>query len=211
MSSEKWVTLHSKNEPELTMLSLIGLLNTYEAQFYVASMILVLEYLHNNSIIHRDIKPENIMVDQEGYLKLTDLSTAKIMKGKTNKAYTIIGTPHYMAPEILTGKGYSFLVDLWSLGVCLYEFMCGLVPFGEEAEDPYEIYEDIVRKEIKFPSYLKDRKAKKLIDQLLNRTPEQRLSGSYVALRSHSWFDNFDWVNLLNPTHFSMTSLGKTL
>jgi cGMP-dependent protein kinase len=182
----------------------MGLLNTYEAQFYVASMILVLENLHHAQIIHRDIKPENIMVDADGYLKLTDLSTAKQMKGKAAKAFTIIGTPHYMAPEILTGKGYSFSVDLWSLGVCLYEFMCGLVPFGEEAEDPYDIYEEIVRKDIKFPSYLKDRKAKKLIDQLLNRTPEQRVppldqrdqrpTTIYLGLKCHSWFDNFDWV-----------------
>eukprot|EP01017_Pseudomicrothorax_dubius_P023633 TRINITY_DN2520_c0_g1_i2.p1 TRINITY_DN2520_c0_g1~~TRINITY_DN2520_c0_g1_i2.p1 ORF type:complete len:815 (+),score=191.06 TRINITY_DN2520_c0_g1_i2:35-2479(+) len=174
----------------------MGLLNTYEAQFYVASMILVLEHLHTNMIIHRDIKPENIMVDQDGYVKLLDLGTAKLMKGKTGKAFTIIGTPHYMAPEILTGKGYSFSTDLWSLGICLYEFMCGLVPFGEESEDPYEIYEEIVKKDIKFPSYLKDRKARKLIDQLLNRNPEQRLGGSYAALKAHAWFDNFDWEKL---------------
>jgi len=46
-----------------------------------------------------------------------------------------------MAPEVISGKGYNYMVDLWSVGICLYEFMCGYVPFGEEAEDPYEIYE----------------------------------------------------------------------
>lgn len=56
------------------------------------------------------------------------------------RTYTIIGTPHYMAPEILEGKGYTTLADLWSLGVCMFEFMCGYLPFGEEADDPYEIY-----------------------------------------------------------------------
>lgn len=81
------------------------------------------------------------MIDNEGYLKLIDMGTAKFLKGNA-KTFTIIGTPHYMAPEIITGKGqnielyyiqigYTFTVDIWSIGICLYEFMCGGVPFGE--------------------------------------------------------------------------------
>ncbi len=105
-----------------------------------------MEYMHNNSIIYRDIKPENIMVDAKGYMKLIDMGTAKFLKGKGGKTFTIIGTPHYMAPEIITGKGYTYSVDLWSIGICLYEFMCGGVPFAEDAEDPYEIYEEIIKK-----------------------------------------------------------------
>lgn len=99
-------------------------------------MVLCMEYLHTNNIIYRDIKPENIMVDEKGYLRLIDMGTAKFLKGKGGRTYTIIGTPHYMAPEILTGKGYTFSVDLWSIGVCLYEFMCGGVPYAEDADDP---------------------------------------------------------------------------
>lgn len=83
------------------------------------------------------------MVDHYGYLRLIDMGTAKILKGKGARTFTIIGTPHYMAPEIITGKGYSYNVDLWSIGVCLYEFMCGGVPYAEDADDPYEIYEAI--------------------------------------------------------------------
>jgi cGMP-dependent protein kinase 1 len=78
-------------------------------------------------------------------MKLIDMGTAKFLKGKGGRTFTIIGTPHYMAPEIITGKGYSYSVDLWSIGVCLYEFMCGGVPFAEDAEDPYEIYESIIK------------------------------------------------------------------
>jgi cGMP-dependent protein kinase 1 len=81
----------------------------------------------------------------KGYMKLIDMGTAKFLKGKGGRTFTIIGTPHYMAPEIITGKGYSYSVDLWSIGVCLYEFMCGGVPFAEDAEDPYEIYESIIK------------------------------------------------------------------
>lgn len=61
------------------------------------------------------------------------MGTAKIINGKT---FTVIGTPHYMAPEIITGRGYSFSADLWSMGVCFFEFMCGTVPFADELEDP---------------------------------------------------------------------------
>ena len=104
------------------------------------------------------------MVDEKGYLKIIDLGTAKIMKNKTgqiNKTFTIIGTPHYMAPEIISGKGYNYLVDIWSVGICLYEFICGAVPFAEEAEDPYEIYEEIIKnKEIKYPVFFKHKDSK---------------------------------------------------
>jgi len=179
----------------------IGLLGTYDSQFYIGSMILAIEYLHAQSIIYRDLKPENIMVDDKGYMKLIDMGTGKFLKGKSgggNRTFTIIGTPHYMAPEIITGKGYTTSVDLWSIGICLYEFMCGMVPFGEEAEDPYEIYEEIITKPIKYPSYLKDKRAKRLMDQLINKVAEVRLGGSFAALKANPWFESFDWDKLLD-------------
>ena len=77
-----------------------------------------------------------------------------------------------MAPEILRGKGYQFHVDLWSIGICLYELMCGSVPYAEDAEDPYEIYEEIMNKPLHFPSFLRDKKAKRMAEQLMNKTPE---------------------------------------
>lgn len=84
------------------------------------------------------------MVDTEGYLKLINMPTAKLVQrdnqGTLKKTYTIIGTPHYMAPDIVIGKGYTNMVDLWSLGICLYEFLCGILPFGDSSESAYEIY-----------------------------------------------------------------------
>jgi cGMP-dependent protein kinase len=82
---------------------------------------MVLEHLHRNRYVYRDLKPENVMLNQDGYLMLVDMGTAKKLSiNQRFKTSTIIGTPHYMAPEIISGKGYSFPVDLWSLGVVLY-------------------------------------------------------------------------------------------
>mmetsp|Transcript_110847 Transcript_110847/g.155564 ORF Transcript_110847/g.155564 Transcript_110847/m.155564 type:complete len:197 (+) Transcript_110847:69-659(+) len=138
------------------------------------------------------------MINDKGYMKMIDMGTAKILKDSRARTFTIIGTPQYMAPEIITGKGYTLAVDLWSIGICLYEFMCGMVPFGEEAEDPYEIYEDIITKPMKFPKYLKDKKAQRLMEQLINKVAEVRLGGSFAALKANPWFNTFDWDQLLD-------------
>lgn len=74
--------------------------------------------------------------------------------------------------------------------------MSGYVPFGEDAEDPYEIYEEIIKKEISFPEYFTDQTAKTFALQLLSRIPEMRLGGSYNSLKSHAFFRNLDWVNI---------------
>lgn len=102
-----------------------------------------------------------------------------------------------MAPEVLSGKGYTYYADLWSLGVCMFEFMVGYVPFGEDAEDPYEIYEEIIKKELSFPKYIADEKAKSLMKQLLSKIAEPRLGGSFSTIQNHPWFSNIEWVNML--------------
>lgn len=83
------------------------------------------------------------MVDKTGYLKIIDFGTAKIINDFTQ---TIIGTPHYIAPEILIGKGYSLTSDYWSLGICMYEIYYGSYPFGNNANDILEVYKEILHK-----------------------------------------------------------------
>ena len=95
------------------------------------------------NLFFRDIKPENIMVLTIAYIKLIDFATAKALKDKTN---SIIGTPQYMAPEVIMGDYYSFEIDYWSIGICLYEFYCGNIPFGENANDPLDIYVAIINR-----------------------------------------------------------------
>ena len=94
--------------------------NIFETQFYGGSILLMLEYLHKKYIDHRDIKPGNIMI--YGYLKMIDFGTAKVL---TNYTSSVIGTPHYIAPEILQGKVYYLSCDFWSVGICIYEIFYG--------------------------------------------------------------------------------------
>jgi len=81
----------------------MDLLDNEQASFYIGSMLLSIEYLHVQKVVYRDIKPENLMINETGNLRLIDMGTAKLLKSgnRINKTFTILGTPHYMAPEIL--------------------------------------------------------------------------------------------------------------
>ena len=95
-----------------------------------------LQHMHAQKVVHRDIKPENIMVAGEDELKLIDFGLSKRQQGN-NKLKTIAGTPYYMAPEVLDGL-YDSKCDIWSLGVLLYVFMSGYLPFqGENRADVF--------------------------------------------------------------------------
>ena len=174
----------------------LNLVSDRDAKFYTACMILMFEHLHERDIIYRDLKPENVMVDDDGYPKLIDFGIAKIVQGRT---YTVVGTPHYMAPEVIIGKGYGLQADFWSIGVILYEFVCGGVPFGEEEEDPYVIYEKVIERKLVYPSFVDPRMpCKPMIEQLLSKNPAMRTGGSVNNLKSHPWFHGFNWDGLVN-------------
>ena len=171
-----------------------------QAQFYIASLIIVIQYLHSNHFIHRDIKPENVMVNSNGYIKLIDFGTVKETSSKNGNALTIIGTPHYMAPEVMKGIAYNCSVDYWSVGVCLYEFIFGKVPFAPEHKDPNEIYKAInnyidCKTNIRFPSGYKDVELINLLNGMLARDCNKRIK--YNELMKHKWFEGFDWKELV--------------
>ena len=97
-----------------------------ESSIFFHQLINGIEYIHSQKIVHRDLKPENVLLDKDGHVKLTDFGLSKALLSKRNsKAYTICGTPQYIAPEIIKNKGYDKTVDWWSLGVLMYE--CYLV------------------------------------------------------------------------------------
>ena len=174
----------------------IGYLSKEQTNFYIASIMTAINYLHERKIIYRDIKPENIMVIKNGYLKLIDFGTAKEIEDRTK---TIIGTPHYMAPEVILGREYSFPVDFWSISICMYEFYCGEVPFGEREEDPMEIYFAIINNELDFneKNVKIDKEFKHIMKKMLDKNPSNRLS-NFHSIKNQAWFKDFNWDELSN-------------
>ena len=158
-------------------------------------MLLMLDYLHKRQIAHRDLKPANIMINSDGYLKMIDFGTAKIIKNYTS---TIIGTPHYMAPEILKGKGYSLSCDFWSLGICMYEIFYGIYPFGNYANEVIEIYKDILTKNFICPNEnSKTVSVNCLIRDLLNKKVNER-ECNVNNLMNKPFFEGFDFEQLID-------------
>ena len=169
--------------------------NMDETRFYIASMLVMVDYLQSKLIAHRDIKPSNIMIDSNGYLKMIDFGTAKVLNDYTN---TVIGTPHYISPEILQGNGYSLSCDFWSVGICMYEIFYGMYPFGHYANEVIEIYKEVIHKELSFPSenpaYAK---VNALIKDLLRKKVNQRVCNVHL-LKSKPFFEGFEWDKLFD-------------
>ena len=97
------------------------------AKFYFAEIVLALEYLHQRDIVYRDIKPENILIDIDGHVKIADFGLAKVIP-KREKSYSFCGSPEYMSPEMLRGKGHDRQIDYYCLGILLYEIITGMPP-----------------------------------------------------------------------------------
>ena len=174
----------------------IGMLNKSQAQFYAGSIILAIEYMHLNNLIHRDIKLENIMVSESGYIKLIDFGTVKETNTSDGTTHTSIGTPHYMAPEVIRGDSYDRKVDYWSIGICIYELICGKVPFGADIKDPIEIYKRVQNDKIIFPNFVKDKDFIFLINSMLEKDANKRKWGSEI--KEMNWFNGFDFKNLID-------------
>ena len=164
-----------------------------KAKFYICEIILAIEHLHKNNIIYRDLKPENILLDENGHIKLTDFGLSKIVNDiNKDRTYTICGTPEYVAPEVLTGKGYNKSVDWWSLGIVLYEMLCGYSPFREARE---RIDIEIYFKPIHHDNLISDI-AFDLISKLIEPNCEKRLGYGIldsIEIKNHQFFKDINW------------------
>ena len=165
-----------------------------QTKFIIANMLLALEYIHSKNIIHRDIKPENLVLDSNGYVRITDFGVAKINE-EDNSSETS-GTPGYMAPEVILVQNHSFPSDFFALGVIGYEFMLGYRPYLGKGRK--EIKQLIISKQAKLKiEEIPDdwsEKSMDFINKLLQRKPVKRLGYNGVEeIKNHPWMKDIDW------------------
>ncbi|WFD25175.1 non-specific serine/threonine protein kinase [Malassezia nana] len=175
-----------------------GRFSEERSRFYAAELFCALEHLHSFHVIYRDLKPENILLDFTGHIALCDFGLCKLNMGDKETTHTFCGTPEYLAPELLLGRGYTKAVDWWTLGVLLYEMLTGLPPFF--SEDVNEMYRKILHQPLTFPADVRP-DARDLLVRLLQRDPAQRLGsppGGASDIKSHPFFTkHIDWNLLL--------------
>lgn len=169
----------------------VGTFDEYRAKFYTAEIALALGYLHSLNIIYRDLKPENAVLDSRGNVCLTDFGLAKTNVTDAS-ASTFCGTPEYLAPEFLLGSPHGRAVDWWSLGIMLYEMLCGIPPFYNENQTL--MYEMILTAPLKFPDGI-GKEAKDLLRRLLDRNPTTRLQ-NIDEFKRHPFFKDIDFDKL---------------
>ena len=171
-------------------------------RFFGGQVVLAVEYMHAKGVAHRDIKPENLLLDAQGYVKLSDFGFAKIL-GEDGSTQTLCGTPDYMAPEVLAGGGHGKGVDWWALGVLLYELIVSFPPFADA--DHLRSCQRILGGDLSFPSHVSPLAAS-LIRQLLQVKPSRRLGvvdGGAKLVKIHPFFTGtagFDWLALYSRT-----------
>jgi len=169
-----------------------------QTRFFIACMIYSLEYIHSKNIIHRDIKPENLVLDENGYLSITDFGIAK--ENMPDNSSETSGTPGYMSPEVMREKNHSFSVDFFAIGVIGYEFMMGKRPYY--GKNRREIKEQMLSKQVKIKTEeIKNGwspESADFINNLLIRKPEERLGTKKgaVELKKHSWLKYYPWNEL---------------
>ncbi|XP_027490775.1 microtubule-associated serine/threonine-protein kinase 4 isoform X2 [Corapipo altera] len=196
-----------------TLMKNMGPLPVDMARMYFAETVLALEYLHNYGIVHRDLKPDNLLVTSMGHIKLTDFGLSKVgLMSLTTNLYEghiekdarefldkqVCGTPEYIAPEVILRQGYGKPVDWWAMGIILYEFLVGCVPFF--GDTPEELFGQVISDEINWPE--KDEApppdAQDLITLLLRQNPLERLgTGGAYEVKQHQFFRSLDWNSLL--------------
>ena len=168
-------------------------------QFIAASITLGLQHLHKHNFLYRDLKPENVMLSDKGNIMLTDFGTCRRLSSNGLGSRTMIGSPAFLAPEILSDQEYSYPVDWWSLGVLLYELHFGCLPFKGNSMD--HLFEQIKKTKIEYPQNKStSQELKNLLNGLLCKNPEKRIgsTGDAKEILGHPWFKKIDLSALVS-------------
>ena len=164
-----------------------------ESVFYSAQIVLILEHLHKNLILFRDLKSENFILAKDGYLRLLDFGCAKKLGHKLSRTSTLCGTPEIQAPELALGKDHGLAVDLWALGILVYELFAHENPFFNE--NPMKFFENILKANVRFTKKF-PKEAQELIAQLLQRNQDDRFkicAQGFERIKESELFGSIDF------------------
>jgi protein kinase X len=173
-----------------TRLNSIKRMSVDDARFYMTEVISAISFLHHKEIIYRDLKPENIVLDALGHVRLVDFGFARHLS--RGRCTSFCGSPFYIAPEMLSNSSYGTSVDIWALGVLLFELLTGNPPFSGSTAN--EVYRRILFSNVEVPTSL-DSDSRDLLYALLDPSPDSRI-GSKNGLEDvmkHRWFKGIDW------------------
>uniref|UniRef100_A0AAQ4RZD3 Protein kinase N3 n=1 Tax=Gasterosteus aculeatus aculeatus TaxID=481459 RepID=A0AAQ4RZD3_GASAC len=168
-----------------------------QTRFYSACVLLGLEFLHLNKIIYRDLKLDNLLMDADGFIKITDFGLCKEGMGHGDRTSTFCGTPEFLAPEVLTDDDYTRAVDWWGMGVLIFEMLIGESPFPGEDEE--EVFDSIVNDDVQYPGSLPP-DVVCIIQKLFKKNPLKRLGAGErdaAELKGEKFFESIDWEALL--------------
>ena len=175
----------------------LNLFEEDEAKFYIAELILAIEYLHQHDIIYRDLKPENILIDADGHVKLADFGLAKenVLSNVPNK--TFCGSPQYLSPEMLSKEGTTKSSDIYGIGAILFELISGAPPFFSQDENL--MYKNISENRLMFPEFFSD-ELKDLLRKMLDKNPKKRIGieNDKSDLKNHEFFRDINWDDIMN-------------
>ncbi|KAF7036530.1 hypothetical protein CFC21_047166 [Triticum aestivum] len=182
-----------------------GRLSEADARKYFQQLIDGVDFCHSKGVYHRDLKPENLLLDSQGNLKISDFGLSAWPAQGAALLRTTCGTPNYVAPEVLSHKGYDgALADTWSCGVILYVLLAGYLPFDEV--DLTTLYGKIESAEYSFPAVFPSG-AKSLIRRILDPSPDTRIR--IEEIRKDEWFKkNYEPVRELENEEVNLDDVN---
>ncbi|KAJ0092853.1 hypothetical protein Patl1_25130 [Pistacia atlantica] len=164
-----------------------GILSESESKSIITQLLQAISHMHKLGIVHRDIKPDNILFSSGNIVKISDFGSAEFFNNESEELMRgVVGTPYYVAPEVVAGRDYNEKVDIWSAGVVLYIMLAGFPPFYGDTVT--ETFEAVLRGNLRFPTQVFQSvspMAKDLLRKMLCKEVSRRFSAEQVL--RHPW------------------------